>query len=171
MRRSGTPASWDTPTRLALGATGFEAGLSYGHALQAPAKRELSAAQLMHFQTRILGRYRAGAALPEAFALASQVVAVWRARGERRAAVLTSAALVATAGAFAIWATAIQPINKRLSVWTIDTTDADAPPDWQRLRDSWHRLHAIRLALFGVAAGALAAAPSRANRPVGWRAR
>jgi hypothetical protein len=160
MRWHGTAAAWNTPTRLALAATGLEAGLSYGHLLQAPGKRELSAAQLMHFQTRILGPYRVGASLPETFGLASEVVAAWTTRGERKAAVLTSTALVANAAAFAIWAMAIRPINKRLSVWTDDTGDADAPADWQRLRDSWHRLHVLRLALFGVATGALAATPS-----------
>jgi hypothetical protein len=152
-------ASWDMPTRLALAATGVEAGLSYGHALQARGKRELSAAQLMHFQTRILGPYKAGAGVAEIFALATESVAAWRARGERRAAVLTSAALVANAAAFAIWAMGIQPINKRLSVWTDETGDADAPADWQQLRDSWHRLHTIRLASLAVAVGALAATP------------
>ena len=34
-----------------------------------------------------------------------------------------------------------------------------APADWQQLRDKWHRLHAIRLGLFGLAAAALAATP------------
>jgi hypothetical protein len=162
MRPKPTAARWDTPTRLALMATGLEAGLSYGHALQAPGKRELSAAQLMHFQTRILGPYRAGAALPEALALASDAVAAWRARGQGRAAVLTSAALVANAAAFAVWAMRIQPINKRLSVWTKDMGDADAPADWDQLRDRWHGLHAVRLTLFSVAACALAATPSSA---------
>jgi hypothetical protein len=104
------------PTRLALAATGFEAGLSYGHALQAPGKRELSASRLMHFQTRILGPYKAGAALPEMFALATEVVAARRARGERRAVLLTSAALVANGGAFAIWASG-------------DPADQQAPED------------------------------------------
>jgi hypothetical protein len=159
MSSHGTPASRNTPLNLALAATGFEAGLSYGHALQARGKRELSAAQLMHFQTRILGPYKAGAAVPETFALASQVVVAWTTRGERRAAVPANAALLANAAAFAIWATAIQPINRRLSVWTDNTGDADAPADWQRLRDRWHRLHAIRLGLFGLAVGALAATP------------
>jgi hypothetical protein len=160
LSRHGTAASLNTPTKLALAATGLEAGLSLGHALQAPGKRELSAAQLMHFQTRILGPYRAAAGLIETFASLTEGIAAWRARGERRAAVLTSAALLANTAAFAIWATGIQPINKRLSVWRDDTVDADAPADWQQLRDRWHRLHAVRLGLFALAAAALVATSS-----------
>jgi hypothetical protein len=153
-------AAWNTPTKLALAATGLEAGLSLGHALQAPGKRELPAAQLMHFQTRILGPYRAAAGFIETFASLTEGIAAWRARGECRAAVLTSAALLANTAAFAIWAMGIQPINKRLSVWRDDTVDADAPADWQQLRDGWHRLHAVRLGLFALAAAALVATPS-----------
>jgi hypothetical protein len=159
MGSHGTATSWNTPTKLALAATGLEAGLSMGHALQAPGKRDLSAAQLMHFQTRILRPYRTTAALIEASASLSEGIAVWRARGERRAAVLTAAALLANTAAVVIWATGIQPINDRLSVWRDETVDADAPSDWQQLRDNWHRLHAVRLGLFGLAAGALVATP------------
>jgi hypothetical protein len=159
-RRHRSATSWNTPTKLALAATGLEAGLSVGHALQAPGKRELSAAQLMHFQTRILGPYKAAAGLIETSASLADGIAAWRARGERRAAVLTSAALVANTAAFGIWATRIQPINTRLSVWRDDTVDSDAPADWQQLRDRWHRLHAVRLGLFALAAAALVATPS-----------
>lgn len=84
---------------------------------------------------------------------------MWRARGAHRAAALTGAALLANTSAFAIWAKEIQPINNRLSIWKENTGDADAPADWQQLRDKWHRLHAIRLGLFGLAAAALAATP------------
>jgi hypothetical protein len=159
MSGHGTAASWNAPTKLALAVTGLEAGLSLGHALSAPGKRELSAAQLTHFQTRVLGPYRAAAALVETSASVAEGIAVWRARGEPSAAAMAGAALLANTAAFAIWAKEIQPINNRLSVWTDATGDADAPADWQQLRDRWHRLHAIRLGLFGLAAGALAATP------------
>lgn len=154
-----TTASSNTPTKLALALTGLEARHSLGHALSAHGWRELSAAQLTHFQTRILGPYRAAAALVETSASVAEGIALWRARGAHRAAALTGAALLASTSAFAIWVKEIQPINNRLSISKDNTGDADAPADWQQLRDKWHRLHAIRLGLFGLTAAALAATP------------
>ena len=49
--------------------------------------------------------------------------------------------------------------HNRLSISKDNTGDADAPADWQQLRDKWHRLHAIRPGLFGLAAAALDATP------------
>ena len=150
---------WEGAARVALALTALEAGLSYGHALQAAGKRELGAAQLMHFQTRILGPYKVGAAIPEVCAMAAGAVATWKARQDPRAAMLASAAVVADGAAWAVWAIGIQPLNKRLSVWSSNTTDENAPADWESLRDRWHRLHALRLVLLAAAAGALAAMP------------
>lgn len=46
-----------------------------------------------------------------------------------------------------IWAVWIDPINKTVNSWRTETV----PPDWERLRDRWHLLHAGRFILSGIA--------------------
>lgn len=145
---------------LAVLATTLEAGLSYGHALQARGKRELPPEQLMHFQTRVLAPYRLGAGLPEAAAMATCAAATWGARDDRRTARRSAAALAATCAAFATWAVGIERVNRRLSTWDDGSPQQAVPPDWAALRDRWHRLHAARLLLLGIGAAAAASAVS-----------
>ena len=149
-----------TALLLALVTTTLEAGLSYGHALQARGKRELPPEQLMHFQTRVLGPYRLGAGVPEAAAMVTAAAATWMTRDDRRTAQRSATALLATCTAFATWALGIEPVNRRLSTWDTGSPQQAVPPDWAGLRDRWHRLHATRLGLLGIGAAAAAAAVS-----------
>lgn len=101
-------------------------GLSYGHALQAAGKRDLPAEELIHFQTRILGRYAIGAGIPEMAALAGASVAT----ATRRNPVIarrSGGALALIGAAFAIWTAGIQPINGRLSTWNGARPQQDVP--------------------------------------------
>ncbi|MGY1836407.1 anthrone oxygenase family protein [Blastococcus sp. SYSU DS0510] len=141
-----------------LTATAVEAGLSYGHALQEPGKRELPAERLMHFHTRVLGPYRVGAGVPEVSAMAALALASWFARREPGRRLPGALALAADVAAFGVWARGIQPVNRRLSTWDGSVAEQRVPDDWVALRDRWHALHKLRLALLSTGTAAAAAA-------------
>ena len=111
----------------------------------------------MHFQTRILGPYKVGAAIPEVCATAAGAVAAWQARENPRATMLASPAVVADGAAWTVWAiTAPEQAVERL---VVQHHGRERTCHWESLRDRWHRLHAVRLILLVAAAGALAAMP------------
>jgi hypothetical protein len=66
---------------------------------------------------------------------------------------------------FPVWALFIRPINGQMLGWT----EESFPPNWEELRDRWHRLHLLRFVLSAVGTSALLAG-SLADTPTSSRA-
>jgi anthrone oxygenase-like protein len=72
-------------------------------------------------------------------------------RKRRSPARLTSVALLTVLAKFPVWALFIRPINEQMLDWTEDSF----PPNWEELRDRWHRLHLLRFVLSAAGTSAL----------------
>ena len=80
---------------------------------------------------------------------------------------LATGAATCLALMIAIWAVWINGINKTVNSWTRDSL----PSNWAELRDRWHVLHAVRLALGLLGLGALIILALRLGRGLRRRGR
>ena len=135
---------------LSLSLMGLGAGVSLSHALQWPQKAAFSGDEFLRVQQNLYYNYGPAGAILESGALLSTLATAYLTRNRPRAYALILLGLGCTTANTAIWATLINPINRRTLLWTADAL----PPKWADVRDRWHALHAARLivALIGFSA-------------------
>ena len=64
-------------------------------------------------------------------------------RRNRTSLLLTLATLICLVTSGLIWARLIYPLHLQQLSWTLETL----PADWTQIRDHWHSLHVVRLAI------------------------
>jgi hypothetical protein len=89
------------------------------------------------------------------------LAAAYLVRRRPRTLALTLLGLGCNLTATLIWATLINPINRRTLSWSAGTL----APAWPAVRDRWHTLHAARLILSPAGFGALVASVLDDARP------
>src|SRR5687767_2111931 len=130
---------------------GLGTGVSLSHALQAPTKAKLPRDVFLPTQQTLYNNYGLAGAMIEPGSFLSTLGLLFLVRKRRTEALLTLIGLGCIATMFAVWARLINPINQQVMEWTPETT----PDNWAEVRDRWHRLHAIRLALHAIGTSAL----------------
>jgi hypothetical protein len=153
-------------TRFAnLSLMGLGSGISFSHLLQWKKKAELPGKVFVRVQKTIYNNYGPTGAIMEPAELLFTLATLALLRKRRSPALLTSAALLTVLAKFPVWALFIRPINEQMLGWTEDSF----PPNWEELRDRWHRLHLLRFVLSAAGTSALLAG-SLADTPTSSRA-
>ena len=148
-----------------LSLMGLGTGVSFSHLLQWKRKSELPGEVFVRVQKTIYNAYGPTGAIMEPGELLSTLATLALLRKRRTPALLTSLALLTVLTKFPVWALFIRPINEQMLGWTEDSF----PPNWEELRDRWHRLHLLRFVLSAVGTSALLAG-SLADTPTLSRA-
>jgi hypothetical protein len=107
----------------------------------------------LRVQQDLYANYGAAGGVIEGAAFLSTLGTGYLVRRRPRTRSLILVALACNLVTTLIWATLINPINRRTLSWSTETL----PPDWPDVRDRWHALHAARLILCLVGFGALIA--------------
>jgi hypothetical protein len=144
---------------------GLGTGISFSHFLQWRRKAELPAEVFVRVQKTLYNDYGPTGAIMEPGELLSTLATLALLRKRRLPALLTSVALLTVLAKFPVWALFIRPINEQMLGWTEDSF----PPNWEELRDRWHRLHLLRFVLSAAGTSALLAG-SLADTPTSSRA-
>jgi len=149
-------------TRFAnISLMGLGTGISFSHFLQWRRKAELPAEVFVRVQKTLYNDYGPTGAIMEPGELLSTLATLALLRKRRLPALLTSVALLTVLAKFPVWALFIRPINEQMLGWTEDSF----PPNWEELRDRWHRLHLLRFVLSAAGTSALlAGSPTRQPR-------
>lgn len=92
---------------------GAQVGMSYSHALQAPAKRELPADVFLWVQKVLIRNYAAGVGTLETGAMILTLVAAFMGRGRRDVAANLTA-FACSAAVIGVWAKFIELINREV---------------------------------------------------------
>ena len=139
---------------LSIFLLGLASGVSFSHLLQGGPKKTLPAAQFLATQQILLRNYGPAIGGLEVAALLSTAAMAIVTRQEPVARVLATLASSCVLVMVLIWAVWINAINKKVNSWTSESI----PLNWADLHDSWHYLHAIRLAFCVVGFSAVIAA-------------
>jgi len=139
---------------LSIFLLGLASGVSFSHLLQGGPKKTLPAPQFLATQQILLRNYGPAIGGLEVAALLSTAATAIVTRQEPVARVLATLASSCVLVMVLIWAVWINAINKKVNSWTSESI----PLNWADLRDSWHYLHAIRLAFCVVGFSAVIAA-------------
>jgi len=148
-----------------LSLMGLGTGVSFSHLLQWKRKAELPGEVFVRVQKTLYKDYGPTGAIMEPGELLSTLATLALLRKRRTPALLTSVALLTVLAKFPVWALFIRPINEQMRGWTEDSF----PPNWEELRDRWHRLHLLRFVLSAAGTSALLAG-SLADTPTSSRA-
>jgi len=130
---------------------GIVSGVSLSHLLQRGPKAALPGPQFLAVQQVLFRNYGPAIGGLEAAALFFTLAMAIVTRGAGATPLLATLASGCVLLMVIIWARWINPINKTVNSWTPESL----PSSWSRLRDRWHTLHAIRLALSVVAFSAV----------------
>ena len=137
-----------------LSLMGLGTGISLSHLLQWKRKAELPGDVFVRVQKTLYNNYGPAGAVMEPGELLSTSATLVLVRKRRSASFLTTIALLTVLAKFPVWALFIRPINEQ----TLDWTTEALPPNWQEMRDRWHRLHLLRFVLSAVGTSVLLAA-------------
>lgn len=141
-------------TRFAnLSLMGLGTGISFSHFLQWRRKAELPAEVFLRVQKTLYNDYGPTGAIMEPGELLSTLATMALLRKRRLPVLLTLVALLTVLAKFPVWALFIRPINEQTLGWAEDSL----PPNWEELRDRWHRLHLLRFVLSAIGTSALLA--------------
>jgi Anthrone oxygenase len=155
---------------VSLSLMGLGTGVSFSHLLpwnllQWKRKAELPGEVFVRVQKSLYNAYGPTGVIIEPGELLSTLATLALLRKRRTPALLTSLALLTVLTKFPVWALFIRPINGQMLGWT----EESFPPNWEELRDRWHRLHLLRFVLSAVGTSALLAG-SLADTPTSSRA-
>jgi len=128
-------------------------GLTLTHDLEIPGKHMLDGAEWLNVQQTFYGGFAVVGGIAEVLGLISTGVLLVLLRGQRTAFLLTLIAALSFLGMLALFVFGNNPLNQQIATWTPHSL----PANWQEVRDSWDRFHAISSVLAGLAFTALLA--------------
>lgn len=116
-------------------------GVSVSHLMQRATKAKLTPEAFLQVQQVLISRYGRDLGVVETGSALTLVAALGTVWGEPLKAVLVGVTLAAVAVMILVWVLGLNPINKRVDIWTPETL----PPGWQDVRKRWANLHVVRL--------------------------
>lgn len=139
---------------VSLMLTALTSGVVFSHVLKRRNKATLPAPAYLDAQQVLLRGWAKTAGQVESGALLSTAVGLILVRKRRPAVLLTAVGTGCLAAMIGVWAAWINPINKQVDAWTVESL----PTDWKHVRDRWEQLHVARfgLSLIGLSALLLA---------------
>ena len=132
---------------LSIFLLGLVTGVSFSHVLQRGPKASLAGAQFLAVHQVLLRNYGPVIGALEVAALLSTLAMATLAWREPVVPFLAMLACGCVVLMVIIWAAWINPINKLVNSWAPERL----PANWTDLRDRWHSLHMVRLALSVIA--------------------
>src|SRR3982074_69503 len=126
---------------------GLVTGISFSHLLQRGPKKTLPPAQFLAVQQVLIRNYGpvvGGLELTAFLATFLWAIVRWDEPVVRTLALIASVCIAAMVTIWAVW---INTINRTVN----SCTPESIPSEWPDVRDRWHTLHTIRLALSAIA--------------------
>ena len=139
------------------------------HLMELPAKMRYEPSLYVRLHRTLYPNFGRAAGPAEAVAVATTAALAWWMRRRRPAVFRTTAAAASClAAAHGIYWGVVQPVNTRMSRWSLEAV----PSDWAKWRNRWEWGHAVRAGLVTAALGALTLSvlndvpDATANRPL-----
>jgi hypothetical protein len=128
------------------------------HLMEIPGKMQYEPSLYVRLHRTLYPTFGKTAGYAEGVALLSTGALAWWTRKRRpRAGLLTMAAAGCLAAAHGVFWTLVQPANKTMASWPLESI----PPEWRGWRNQWEYSHAARAVLVTGALGALVGAVLR----------
>ncbi|MEI6513659.1 MAG: hypothetical protein WCO51_10360 [bacterium] len=129
---------------------GIAAGVAFGLVLQARPKSALPSIVFLDIHQVLLRNYGSALRVIEGAAFFAVLIALPFVRENPKVFTMTWVSLICIAAMILIWTALIQPINKQVQVWNLETM----PDNWAQTRSRWDRYQILRgiLAIIGLCA-------------------
>jgi hypothetical protein len=129
---------------------GIAAGVAFGLVLQARPKSALPSIVFLDIHQVLLRNYGSALRVIEGTAFFAVLIALPFVRENPKVFTMTWVSLICIAAMILIWTALIQPINKQVQAWNLETM----PDNWAQTRSRWDRFQILRgiLAIIGLCA-------------------
>lgn len=129
---------------------GIAAGVAFGLVLQARPKSALPSIVFLDIHQVLLRNYGSALRVIEGAAFFAVLIALPFVRENPKVFTMTWVSLICIAAMILIWTALIQPINKQVQAWNLETM----PDNWAQTRSRWDRFQILRgiLAIIGLCA-------------------
>lgn len=129
---------------------GIAAGVAFGLVLQARPKSALPSIVFLDIHQVLLRNYGSALRVIESAAFFAVLIALPFVRENPKVFTMTWVSLICIAAMILIWTALIQPINKQVQAWNLETM----PDNWAQTRSRWDRFQILRgiLAIIGLCA-------------------
>jgi len=121
----------------------LDMGMAFSHVLEMPAKMRVDGRLWLTFQQRLYRALGTVGAVVEIGAVITSAALSFLIRGQQPGSRLAVAGAACLGAAFVVWVGFVNPVNRRVGRWTVQSI----PGDWKRWRARWEYAHTTRFVL------------------------